>query len=80
MRVKRCGGMTEFIPSPKEKRDGVIRNHTLDLLTNLDNRLRRIEHADDLPSDLADDFSEAMAHIISEEEHIRLINEKLSEM
>jgi len=37
--------MTEFIPSPKEKRDGVIRNHVLDLLANLDERLRRIEEA-----------------------------------
>ena len=79
MIVKRCGGMTEFIPSPKEKRDGVIRNHVLDLLSNLDERLRRIEEADGIPVDLADEFSTAMAHIIHEEAHVRRVNEKLLE-
>lgn len=69
--------MTEFIPSPTEKRDGVIRNHVLDLLANLDQRLRRIEEAAGLPADLAHAFSDTMALIIREEVHIRLLNEKL---
>jgi len=77
MIVKRSGGMTEFIPSPSEKRDGVIRNHVLDLLSNLDARIRRIEDAVGLPDDLADAFTDAMAHITHEEAHVRQLNEAL---
>lgn len=77
MIVKRSGGMTEFIPSPTEKRDGVIRNHVLDLLANLDQRLQRIEEAAGLPVDLADAFADTMALIIREEGHVRRLNEKL---
>lgn len=77
MLVKRCGGMIEFIPSPSEKRDGVIRNHVLDLLSNLDARLRRIEVVANLPSDLADSFADTMTLIIREEAHVYRLNEAL---
>jgi hypothetical protein len=77
MIVKRSGGMTEFIPSPKEKRDGVIRNHVLDLLVNLDARLRRIEEAVGLPIELSDAFTKAMARITREEAHVQRLNEAL---
>ncbi|MCE5322357.1 VrlD [bacterium] len=77
MLVKRRGGMTEFIPSPSEKRDGVIRNHVLDLLSNLDARLRRIEAVANLPSDLADSFADTMTLIIREEAHVHRLNEAL---
>lgn len=77
MLIKRRGGMTEFIPSPSEKRDGVIRNHVLDLLVNLDERLRRIEEVSGLPTDLSDDFTTAMARITHEEAHVRRLNEAL---
>ncbi len=79
MITRRSGGMTEFIPSPKEKRDGVIRNHVLDLLANLDARIRRIEEAANLPTDLADEFALAMNHIRQEERHVQRLNEKLLE-
>ena len=79
MITRRSGGMTEFIPSPSEKRDGVIRNHVLDLLANLDERLRRIEEAAVLPTDLADAFAEAMALITREETYIQRLNEALLE-
>ena len=79
MIVKRSGGMTEFIPSPTEKRDGVIRNHVLDLLANLDQRLRRIEEAAGLPAELSDGFLETMVRIRSEEAHVCRLNEKLLE-
>ncbi len=79
MITRRSGGMTEFIPSPKEKRDGVIRNHVLDLLANLDARLRKIEVADGLPSDLADEFAGTMELIVREESHVRRLNEALIE-
>ena len=74
MLVKRNGGMTEFIPSPSEKRDGVIRNHVLDLLANLDARIRRIEEVAGLQTDLADQFSDAMAHIRTEEQQVAQLN------
>ena len=77
MIVKRSGGMTEFIPSPSEKRDGVIRNHVLDLLANLDARLRRIEEALGLPIELSDAFTTAMARITCEEAHVQRLNEAL---
>jgi hypothetical protein len=35
MIVRRKGGLTEFIPSPREKREGLIRDHILELLTFL---------------------------------------------
>ncbi len=77
MITRRSGGMTEFIPSPSEKRDGVIRNHVLDLLANLDARLGRIEQAAGLPTGLADSFTDAMARITREEAHVRRLNEAL---
>lgn len=79
MLVKRRGGMTEFIPSPSEKRDGVIRNHVLDLLANLDARLRRIEATADLPSDLAGLFADTMAAITREEAQVQRLNDALVE-
>jgi hypothetical protein len=77
MIVRRSGGMTEFIPSPSEKRDGVIRNHVLDMLANLDARIRRIEDAAGLTVDLADAFVDAMARITREEAHVRQLYEAL---
>lgn len=79
MITRRSGGMTEFIPSPSEKRDGVIRNHVLDLLANLDARIRRIEEKANLPTDLADKFALAMNRIRQEEQHVQRLNEKLLE-
>ena len=77
MITRRSGGMTEFIPSPSEKRDGVIRNHVLDLLVNLDARIRRTEEAVGLPIDLSDAFAEAIARITREEAHVQRLNEAL---
>lgn len=77
MITRRSGGMTEFIPSPSEKRDGVIRNHVLDLLANLDSRLRRLEQTAGIPLDLADDFHGLMSRIEHEEMHIQRLNDEL---
>jgi len=38
MIVRRKGGLTEFIPSPQEKRDGLIRDHALGLPKTLHHR------------------------------------------
>jgi len=50
----------------------------LDLLANLDARLRRIEEAVGcLPMDLSDNFTAVMTRITREEAHIRRLNEAL---
>ena len=41
MIVKRRGGMTEYIPSPQEKREGLVRDHSFNLIENLHHRLSR---------------------------------------
>ncbi len=43
MIVKRRGGMTEFIPSPKEKRENLVRDYSFNLIENLHLRLKRLE-------------------------------------
>lgn len=44
MRVRQVGGMTEFIPSPQEKRDALVRDYSFQLLELLHKRLENIEH------------------------------------
>ncbi|BBO77722.1 hypothetical protein DSCW_51390 [Desulfosarcina widdelii] len=77
MIVRQQGGLTEFIPSPQEKREGVLRDHTLRMLENLDARLRRIEEELGLPLNEAEAFSKIMARIHREEAEARRINRKL---
>ena len=77
MIVRRQGGLTEFIPSPREKREDVIRDHALDLLANLDARLQRVEKALNLPAEEAAAFAEIMKRIRREETETRRINRKL---
>jgi hypothetical protein len=77
MIVRQQGGLTEFIPSPREKRDGVIRDNALELIANLDARLQRIEMELDLPSEEAAAFTEIMKRIQQEETETRRINRKL---
>ncbi|MHB1461990.1 MAG: VrlD [Armatimonadota bacterium] len=79
MITRRNGGMTELIPSPSEKRDGAIRNHVLDLLANLDERIRRIEEAVRMSVGLAEEFAGVMERIVIEEEQVRRANEKVRE-
>lgn len=71
--------MIELIPSPSEKRDGAIRNHVLDLLANLDERIRRIEQGAGMPTGLAEEFARVMGRIVIEGEQVRRANEKVRE-
>jgi len=77
MIVRQQGGLTEFIPSPREKREGVIRDYALDLMANLDARLRRIETELGLPTEEASAFADIMKRIQREETETRRINRKL---
>lgn len=77
MIVRRQGGLTEFIPSPREKREGVIRDYALELMANLNARLQRIETELALPREEADAFAEIIKRIQQEETETRRINRKL---
>ena len=77
MIVRRQGGLTEFIPSPQEKRDGVLRDHTLELLANLDARMRRIEERHGISPNDAEEFAGLMARIRREELEAGRINQEL---
>ena len=74
MITRRQGGLTELIPSPREKREGVLRDHALDLLANLDARLRGIEGELGLSSEDAEAFRTVMARIRREESEARRIH------
>jgi len=67
MIVRRTGGLTEFIPSPQEKRDGLIRDHALGLLENLHQRLARLERASGLPPDEAKAFTALLRRMRADE-------------
>ena len=77
MIVRRQGGLTEFIPSPQEKREGILRDHTLDLLANLDARMQCIEELHGIEPEAAEAFSELMALIRREEIEAGRINREL---
>jgi len=77
MIVRQQGGLTEFIPSPREKRESVIRDYALELKTNLNVRLQRIETELDLPTKEASAFAEIMKRIQRQETETRQINRKL---
>ncbi len=74
MLTKRTGGLTEYIPTPQEKRDGLIRDHVLALLQNLHERICLIERHLSLPVFLADDFDRLWEQIEREESEARRIH------
>ena len=73
MLTRRQGGLTELIPSPREKREAVLRDHALDLLANLDARLARVEAGLGLSVEEAEAFRALMARIRREEDEARRI-------
>ncbi len=74
MITRRQGGLTELIPSPREKRQAVLRDHALDLLANLDARLGRIEAHLGLSAEEAAEFRVLMDRIRHEESEARRIH------
>ncbi len=67
MRAKQIGGMVEFIPTPAEKREAIIRDNVLGLIGNLGERISNIEEAIGVETKLADELRETMRRIESEE-------------
>ncbi len=68
------GGLTELIPSLREKREGLLRGHTPDLLAYLAARLQRTKAELGLSADEAGAFRAAMARIRREEPKTRRIH------
>ena len=67
MIVRRKGGLTEFIPSPREKREGVISDHVLGLVENLHRRIEGLERRAGLPAQEAEAFTELFKRIRTDE-------------
>lgn len=67
MIVRRKGGLTEFIPSPQEKREGLIRDHVMGLVENLHRRIARLELEVGLPAEDAEAFAVLFGRIKTDE-------------
>ena len=76
MLVKRRGGMTEYIPSPREKREALVRDHFTEAVELLHKRLRCIEKE----FGLADDDAQVCASLLERirEEEMDAIQRTLS--
>ncbi|HRT64779.1 MAG TPA: VrlD [Candidatus Hydrogenedentes bacterium] len=77
MLVKRRGGMTEYIPTPKEKREALVRDHFTEVVELLHKRLVRLEQAFDLPEEDAEACASLLARIREEEQRTVLLNREL---
>ena len=75
MKVRRSGGMTEYVPSPAEKRDAVIRDHVLELLENLHVRLERLEQGLFVSEVERTEFGAILERIRREEAEVRQLRE-----
>ena len=71
MQVRNHGGMTEFIPSPREKREALVRDHVFDLLGNLSGRLKIVEEMLGVSGGDRERFDEIMARLKKEEDEVR---------
>ena len=77
MIVRHKGGLTEFIPSPREKREGLIRDYVLELVENLHRRIERLEREAELPTIEAETFKSLFQRIQNDENKIHKLHSKL---
>lgn len=77
MIVKCNGAMTEFSPSPREKREGLIRDYVLELVGLLHERLRLIVKASGIAPESAERCRQLPKRIRTEESEIHQINLEL---
>ena len=63
METRKAGGMVEFLPTPLERKDGLIRDHVLELLEILDQRLELLEKNTGLQNEKANRFRALMSEI-----------------
>ena len=79
MLMKKRGGMTEYIPSPREKREALVRDHFTELAGLFHRRLTQIEERLGLPGTEAASCGDLLEHIRDEERHTVLLNQDLRE-
>ncbi len=79
MIVKRRGGMTEFIPSLREKREGLIHDHVLELVGLLHERLGLIEEACGLATEEMARCHILLDRIRAEESQTRDLHHRLTD-
>ncbi len=79
MITRKKGGMTEFIPSPREKREGLIRDHTFELVGLLHDRLSMIEQMLGISPDSTGRCRELLDRIRDEEYRSLHLNRQLAE-
>jgi len=77
MIIRHKGGLTEFIPSPQEKREGLIGDHILELVKNLHQRILRLEIEDGLTSEQAEIFAALFKRIKADENWNRKLHTSL---
>lgn len=77
MLVKRRGGMTEYIPSPSEKREALVRDHFIEAVELLHKRLRYIEQEFELPVEDTQACASLLERIREEEQRILNLNRDL---
>ena len=77
MLLKRRGGMTEYIPTPREKREALVRDHFTEVVELLHKRLVRLEQAFDLPEEDAEACTSLLARIREEEQRTLLLNREM---
>lgn len=79
MLMKKRGGMTEYIPTPREKREALVRDHFAELAELFHRRLTRIEERLGLPGTEAVSCGDLLEHIRNEEKHTVQLNQELRE-
>ena len=79
MLVKKRGGMTEYIPSPKERRTALVRDHFAELAELLHKRLTRIEEGLGSPDTEARSCETLLDRIRDEEKRTLWLNRELRE-
>ena len=77
MLVKRRGGMTEYIPTPKEKREALVRDHFTEVVELLHKHLVRLEQAFELPEEEAEVCDSLLSRIREEEQRTLLLSREL---
>ncbi len=77
MLVKQRGGMTEYIPSPREKREALVRDHFTEVAELLHKRLTRLEQEFGLPDDEAQACASRLDRIRGEEQRTVRLNREL---
>ena len=77
MLVKKRGGMTEYIPSPREKREALVRDHFTEVIELLDVRLARLEQELGLTDTDAEACTALLVRIREEERRTVRLNNTL---